>query len=193
MASGVRKCPDFPVICNNIRGLTPPARLKSTPLELASAEGTTGGYVDKKLDCAALRFGLVPADATTRFEDSAGASLGCQKIAIAQKLGMDEIGPRNGFFFQWHTGQGCLMNMQLDEFKTPPRKLLSKLLTSRDKLRNKYQAVREQLRVAQNQVRAVENSRQLWKDRAISAEKEVDAIKKNFAERCCQSGAGVTN
>ena len=80
------------------------------------------------------------------------------------------------------------MNMQLDEFKTPPRKLLSKLLTSRDKLRNKYQAVREQLRVAQNQVRAVENSRQLWKDRAISAEKEVDAIKKNFAERCCQSG-----
>jgi len=74
------------------------------------------------------------------------------------------------------------MNMQLDEFKTPPRKLLSKLLTSRDKLRNKYQAVREQLRVAQNQVRAVENSRQLWKDRAISAEKEVDAIKKIIAE-----------
>lgn len=74
------------------------------------------------------------------------------------------------------------MNMQLDEFKTPPRKLLSKLLTSRDKLRNKYQAVREQLRVAQNQVRAVENSRQLWKDRAISAEKEVDAIKKKIAE-----------
>jgi predicted nucleic acid-binding Zn-ribbon protein len=74
------------------------------------------------------------------------------------------------------------MNMQLDEFKTPPRKLLSKLLTSRDKLRNKYQAVREQLRVAQNQVRAVENSRQLWKDRAIGAEKEVDAIKKKFAE-----------
>ena len=85
------------------------------------------------------------------------------------------------------------MNMQLDELKTPLRKMLSKLLTSRDKLRNKYQAVREQLRVAQNQVRAVENSRQLWKDRAISAEKEVDAIKKNFAERCCQSGAGVTN
>lgn len=85
------------------------------------------------------------------------------------------------------------MNMQLDEFKTPPRKLLSKLLTSRDKLRSKYKALREQLRGAQNQVRVVENSRQLWKDRAIRAEKEVETLKKNFAERCCQSGAGVTN
>lgn len=85
------------------------------------------------------------------------------------------------------------MNMQLDEFKTPPRKLLGKLLTSRDKLRSKYKALREQLRGAQNQVRVVENSRQLWKDRAISAEKEVETLKKNFAERCCQSEAGVTN
>ena len=31
-------------------------------VELASAEGTTGGYSGKKQDCAALRFGLAPAD-----------------------------------------------------------------------------------------------------------------------------------
>ena len=85
------------------------------------------------------------------------------------------------------------MTVQLDEFKTPLRKMLRKLLTSRDKLRNKYQVLREQLRVAQNQVRAVENSRQLWKDRAISAEKEVETLKKKFAEGCCPSGASVTN
>ncbi len=29
-------------------------------VELASAEGTTGGYSGKKQDCAALRFGLAP-------------------------------------------------------------------------------------------------------------------------------------
>lgn len=72
------------------------------------------------------------------------------------------------------------MTAQLDEFKTPLRKMLSKLLTSRDKLRSKYKTLREQLRVAQNQVRAVENSRQQWKDRAISAEKEVEALKKRL-------------
>lgn len=75
------------------------------------------------------------------------------------------------------------MNMRLDEFKTPPRKLLSKLLTSRDKLRTKYKTLREQLRVAQNQVRAVEKSREGWKDRASSAEKELDSLKKRRDER----------
>jgi DNA repair exonuclease SbcCD ATPase subunit len=81
------------------------------------------------------------------------------------------------------SGHGCFMNMGLDEFKTPARKLLTKLLNSRDKLRVKYKALREQLRVAQNQVRAVENSRSRWKDKAITAEKELETLKKSIAER----------
>jgi DNA repair exonuclease SbcCD ATPase subunit len=85
------------------------------------------------------------------------------------------------------------MTVQLDELKTPLRKMLSKLIVSRDKLRSKYKVLREQLRVAQNQVRAVENSRQLWKDRAIIAEKEIETLKKNFTQRCGQSAAGITN
>ena len=85
------------------------------------------------------------------------------------------------------------MTAQLDEFKTPLRKMLAKLLTSRDRLRIKYKTLREQLRVAQNQVRAVEKSRQAWKDRAIIAEQEVEAFKKSSAERRVQSAADVTN
>ena len=72
------------------------------------------------------------------------------------------------------------MTTQVDEFKTPQRKMLIKLLTSRDKLRSKYKTLREQLRVAQNQVRAVENSRQQWQERAVRAEKEVEAFKKKL-------------
>ena len=34
---GVRRFPDFPVICNNIRGLTSPARLKSTQRRLSDS------------------------------------------------------------------------------------------------------------------------------------------------------------
>jgi predicted nucleic acid-binding Zn-ribbon protein len=77
------------------------------------------------------------------------------------------------------------MAIGLGDFKTPPRKFVGKLLVSRNKLRSKYKAVREQLRVAQNQVRAVEASRQQWRDRATSAEKEIETLqKKDVAERC---------
>ena len=48
----------------------------------------------------------------------------------------------------------------------------------RQKLRQKFRAVREDLRVAQNQVRAVESSRAIWRARAEIAEEELRLSKK---------------
>ena len=50
----------------------------------------------------------------------------------------------------------------------------------REKLRLKYSTVREELRVAQNQVRAVQSSRAIWRDRAEAAEEELQLLKKNI-------------
>lgn len=66
----------------------------------------------------------------------------------------------------------------MDRFKSPSHKVLSMLLSGRDKLRLKYRSVREELRVAQNQVRAAESSRAGWRGRAEAAEKELQLLKK---------------
>ena len=47
------------------------------------------------------------------------------------------------------------------------------LRKGRDDLRAKYRELREKLRVAENQNRAVETSRQAWRERAEAAEAEV--------------------
>lgn len=70
------------------------------------------------------------------------------------------------------------MGKRLDEYTSPTHKVLALLHTGRNKLREKYNALREELRVAQNQVRAVEKSRQMWRQRAEAAEKELE-LKKN--------------
>jgi uncharacterized protein (DUF3084 family) len=66
----------------------------------------------------------------------------------------------------------------LDEYKSPSHKVLSLLHTGREKLRAKYRASREELRVAENQVRAVEASRAMWRTRAEAAEEELLLLKK---------------
>lgn len=69
------------------------------------------------------------------------------------------------------------MGKRIDEYTSPTHKLLTLLHTGRDKLREKYRALREELRVAQNQARAVEKSRQMWRQRAEAAEKELQSQK----------------
>jgi len=66
----------------------------------------------------------------------------------------------------------------IDEYKSPSHKILAMLHKGREKLRLKYSTVRGELRVAQNQVRAVESSRAIWRDRAEAAEKELQLLKK---------------
>lgn len=70
------------------------------------------------------------------------------------------------------------MTKKLDEYESPTHKVLALLHKGRQKLRTKYKAVREELRVAQNQVRAVEKSRQMWRARAEEAERQLDQLKK---------------
>jgi predicted nucleic acid-binding Zn-ribbon protein len=66
----------------------------------------------------------------------------------------------------------------LGEYKSPAHKVLALLHKGREQLRQRYRATREELRVAQNQVRAVETSRQMWRDRAEVAQKELAELKK---------------
>lgn len=66
----------------------------------------------------------------------------------------------------------------IDQYKSPSHKILALLHKGREKLRLKYGTVREELRGAQNQVRAVELSRAMWRVRAEAAEEELQLLKK---------------
>lgn len=66
----------------------------------------------------------------------------------------------------------------LDEYRSPQHKVLALLKKGRDDLRVKYREVMEQRRVAENQVRAVEKSRAMWRKRAEIAEAELRQLKK---------------
>jgi hypothetical protein len=68
----------------------------------------------------------------------------------------------------------------LDEYLSPSRKIMVMLKQGRDNLRVKYREVMDQRRVAENQVRAVEKSRAMWRTRAEAAEAELNAIKKKL-------------
>lgn len=70
------------------------------------------------------------------------------------------------------------MTKRIEQYSSPTHKILALLYTGREKLRQKYKAIREDLRVSQNQVRAVEKSREMWRSRAEAAEEELQLQKK---------------
>ena len=67
----------------------------------------------------------------------------------------------------------------IDEYRSPPHKIIALLKKGRDDLRVKYRKLMEQRRAAENQVRAAEKSRQMWRARAEAAEAELREIKKS--------------
>lgn len=71
----------------------------------------------------------------------------------------------------------------LDEYRSPPHKIIAMLKKGRDNLRVKYRELMVQRRAAENQVRAVEASRASWRARAEAAEAELNELKKNFHAR----------
>jgi chromosome segregation ATPase len=75
------------------------------------------------------------------------------------------------------------MPKEISEYKSPPHKVIALLKKGRDQLREKYRALREKHRVAENQVRAVTKSRQMWRRRAEAAEAELKELKKKIANR----------
>lgn len=66
------------------------------------------------------------------------------------------------------------------DYKSPPHKVIAFLRAGRDKLRVKYAALKVELRRAENQVRAVTNSRERWEQRARIAEAELAELKKKL-------------
>jgi hypothetical protein len=68
----------------------------------------------------------------------------------------------------------------LDEYRSTQHKIIAMLKKGRDQLRVKYREVMKQRRVAENQVRAVESSRAMWRVRAEAAEAELLQLKKTL-------------
>lgn len=74
------------------------------------------------------------------------------------------------------------MTKSIEDLVSPRRKIIAFLKKGRDDLRVKYTGLREKYRAAENQVRAVEKSRQFWRERAELAESELRQLKKSTAE-----------
>jgi len=75
------------------------------------------------------------------------------------------------------------MPKEIADYKSPQHKVIEFLKEGRDRLRIKYRALREQYRVAQNQVRAANRSREAWRIRAKAAEHELKELKKKLASQ----------
>ena len=68
-------------------------------------------------------------------------------------------------------------------FRSPRHKVAQFLERSRDLWKGKHHELKKQVKLAYNQVRAVEKSRQMWRERALEAERELRRLeaKKNIA------------
>ena len=66
----------------------------------------------------------------------------------------------------------------VNQFKSPPSKVIAILLKSRNALRIKYRELKYQAKVADNDRRAVRESRVNWRERALAAEAELEELKK---------------
>jgi hypothetical protein len=71
----------------------------------------------------------------------------------------------------------------LDEYRSPPHKIIAMLKNGRDNLRLKYRELMKQRRAAENQARTVEKSRAMWRARAEAAEAELDELKQKKTDR----------
>lgn len=71
------------------------------------------------------------------------------------------------------------MPKAVQDYQSPPHKIIAFLRKGRDQLRAKYKALRIEFRRVENQVRAVTKSREMWEQRAKSAEAEVADLKKS--------------
>ncbi len=74
------------------------------------------------------------------------------------------------------------MTSQATKFLSPQHKIVRFLGRSRDLWKKKHHELKMQVKLADNQVRAVEKSRQMWRERAQAAEAELRraSAKKNI-------------
>ena len=69
------------------------------------------------------------------------------------------------------------MTLQATKFLSPQHKVLQFLERSRELWKRKHHGLKMQIKLAANQVRAVEKSRQMWRERAQVAEGELRRVK----------------
>ena len=72
------------------------------------------------------------------------------------------------------------MSKEIADYKSPPHKIIAFLKEGRDQLRVKYKLLREEHRVAENQVRSANKRREAWRKRAEAAEAELKELKKTL-------------
>jgi hypothetical protein len=70
----------------------------------------------------------------------------------------------------------------LKVFRSPLTKLVKFFQRSRDEWKQKHHQVKHQLKLEQNQVRAVEKSREVWRVRAEAAERRVRELEAALSE-----------
>ncbi len=68
------------------------------------------------------------------------------------------------------------------EFTSPPHKLIKFFRSSRDNWKSKHQQVKKELKLAQNQVRAVEKSRAKWRQDAEATRAEIARLQTELEE-----------
>ncbi len=69
------------------------------------------------------------------------------------------------------------MHTQEMEYTSPLRKLVRFFKSSRDKWKAKHHEVKKQLKLSQNQIRAVEKSRARWRQDAEKARAQADGLR----------------
>lgn len=72
-------------------------------------------------------------------------------------------------------------------YKSPLNKLMKFFESSRDKWKEKHHEAQAQLKLARNQVRAVEKSRDTWRTRAEQSEERVQQLQAELTELKSQS------
>lgn len=73
--------------------------------------------------------------------------------------------------------------MATEEFKSPTKKLLRFFRTSRDQWKEKHHAIKRKLKLLDNHVRAVEQSRGRWRSEAQELRKRVQSLEREMARQ----------
>jgi len=108
------------------------------------------------------------------------AALGCQKVGIDAGFCDGDFIPLAHCISSRLNPQVTDMTKAIDEYRSPPHKIIAMLKKGRDDLREKYRELMKHRRAAENQVRAVEKSRETWRMRAEAAEAELRELKKKL-------------
>jgi chromosome segregation ATPase len=72
--------------------------------------------------------------------------------------------------------------METKEWKSPMRKLVPFFERSRNRWKEKYRVLKHKCKLLANQIRAVEASRQCWREKAEQAEEELRRLQQELEQ-----------